>query len=118
MKLLLWVWLLCAACVTCSSAQGCTEQSLVTNLGSRDQETNSGLVSQALDAGQGTESNVRILNQNIVCLATDTTRGQYRQASVVVEYTLNGGKPIALRESLSATEDFCSYVYSAGDVSN
>ena len=97
MKLLLWVctWL----CVTYSSAQNCTEQSLVANLGSRDQETNSGLVSLALDAGQGTSGNVRILNHTIVCLATDTTRGQYRQASVVVQYTLNGGKPIALRES-------------------
>ena len=101
MKLLLWVWLLCVAYVTYSSAQGCTEQSLVANLGSRDQETNSGLVSQALDAGQGTASNVRILNQNIVCLATDTTRGQYRQASVVVQYTLIGGKPIALRVIVS-----------------
>ena len=96
MKLLLWVWLLCALCVTYSSAQGCTEQSLVANLGSRDQETNSGLVSQALDAGQGTASNVRILDHNIVCLATDTTRGQYRQASVVVEYTIDGSKFIAL----------------------
>ena len=96
MKLLLCVWFLSAACVTYSSAQDCTEESLVDNFGSRDQEMNSGLVSLALDAGQGTTSNVRILDQNIVCLATDTTRGQYRQASVVVEYTLNGSKPVAL----------------------
>ena len=94
MKLIAALSLYVAYLISPLRAQDCTEESLVAYLGSRDQEMNSGLVSLALDAGQGTTSNVRILDQNIVCLATDTTRGQYRQASVVVQYTLNGGKPL------------------------
>lgn len=81
---------LCAIVLIFSSiaeAQECTADDLIVNLGPRGRN----LVARSLafDARREAPA-VTILDHNIVCLATNYVWGQYRQASVVVNYTCSG----------------------------
>ena len=77
-----------------AGAQDCTTAQLITSL-----ET---LVQDSLAAGsQLSNPTLNILDQNIVCLVTDTMRGDYRLTSVVVNYMCSGGACPEQSESFS-----------------
>ena len=86
---LLFVFLSCATPVVLGQ---CTRENLTTALGPSDAPAANGLVSQALVINeQGIQPPpVLIVDQNIVCLAADGTRGEYRLASVIVNFTCDG----------------------------
>ena len=91
MKIVLAVALLLIAN---AGAQDCTTAQLITSL-----ET---LVQDSLAAdSQFPNPTLNILDQNIVCLVTDTMRGDYSLTSVVVNYTCSGGACPVTSESFS-----------------
>ena len=84
MELVLYVVLLM---IGVTGAQNCGTDDLINNLGS----SGGNLVALSLSSnGRGDVPTVTILDQNIVCLVTDTVRGQYTGASVVVSYNCDG----------------------------
>ena len=106
MKLVLAVVLLLIAN---AGAQDCTIAQLITSL-----ET---LVQDSLAAGTPfSNPTLNILDQNIVCLVTDTMRGNYSLTSVVVNYTCSGLACPELSESFSkqcSSSDILSSSYTS-----
>lgn len=71
------------------AAQNCTTNNLESGLGSTAEEPANGLIAEYVATDQFLAT-VRVVRSRTVCLATDSTRGQYRYASVIAEYVCTG----------------------------
>ena len=74
-----------------TEAQNCAEVDLIDGLGSLAEPLIDGLVADYIVEVDPAEfPEVQIMDSQIVCLATNVTRGQYRYASAVVMYSCTG----------------------------
>ena len=79
---LLLIW--CTVMICCNAQGDCSEGALSTALSDL---AASSLEGAAMGQATGGVTVVTVIESQVVCLATAATRGQYRFASVVVNYT-------------------------------
>lgn len=99
----------------CVRAVGCTNQTLISDLGDATMPAATGLVFDSLSSGGGQGSpditTVQISGSpRIVCLATDTVRETYRFASVVVDFSCVGSDCPTSGKSKSCMLANCNYL--------
>ena len=71
-------------------AQGCAEI-MISDLGSTDTAGTGGAIAEGFSSGEtGSPPDVLVMSSRTVCLAADSTRGNYRFASVIATYDCGG----------------------------